>query len=298
MDIQLPNNSVKSNVIPFKDQTQPKEEPETGNIDKNIKPHTADQTESRRDSNYNRELIENFHTLFSDLEKKTHYEILGVPRDSDDNEIKSAYYGLVKKYHPDILSSIDRDISEKADNVFAMITVAYQTLIDENQRAQYDATFELAKLKSQAGALYQAEIEYNEGFALLKQKQYDLAIEKFNKAREINPDNNSYSTLISWANFLKNRDDRLTITESVTAIEKAISRDPTNPENYYYLGSIYKHTNELNKAEINFSKAVEHDPDFVEAKRELRVIKNRKAEMKDSKNLKTEKRFWSGIFKK
>ncbi len=55
---------------------------------------------------------------------------------------------------------------------------------------------------------------------------------------------------------------------------------------------------DLRKAEINFSKAVEHDPDYIEAKRELRIIKNRKTERKNAKNLKTEKRFWSSLFKK
>lgn len=297
-DMQLPDDSGKSNVIPFKDQHVSIEDMQSEQDEKQNDQADAQIKDSRKNSIQNKELLEKFYTLFDDVEQKTHYEILGISKDSDVNEIKSAYYDLVKKYHPDILTSIDRDISERADTVFAKITVAYQILMDENQRAQYDATFELEKLKSQAGVLYQAETEYNEGLAFLKQKQYDLAIEKFNKAKEINPENYSYSTLISWANFLKNRDDMDTINKSISAIEYDITQDPTNPESYYYLGSIYKHINELRKAEINFSKAVEHDPDFVEAKRELRVIKNRKAETKDSKNLKTEKRFWSGIFKK
>ena len=68
------------------------------------------------------------------------------------------------------------------------------------------------------------------------------------------------------------------------------------PENYYYLGSVYKYTNELRKAEKYFEKAIELDPDFIEAKREVRLINTRKTNIKSDKKI--EKNFWSSLFKK
>ena len=37
------------------------------------------------------------------------YQILGIPRDSDEKQIKSAYHKLVRKYHPDISKEKDAE---------------------------------------------------------------------------------------------------------------------------------------------------------------------------------------------
>ena len=86
-------------------------------------------------------------------------------------------------------------------------------------------------------------------------------------------------------------------------LETAVSMDPDLAQNYYYLGSIYKFSDNLFKAKQNYEKAVELDNNFIDAKRELRLITNRKIEEKGLKakkinNKNIEKRFWSGLFKK
>jgi len=58
-----------------------------------------------------------------------YYEILGVPRDASQEEIKKAFRRLAHKYHP------DKGGDEKK---FKEINEAYQVLSDEKKRAQYD----------------------------------------------------------------------------------------------------------------------------------------------------------------
>jgi molecular chaperone DnaJ len=62
-----------------------------------------------------------------------YYEILGVPRDAAESEIKKAYRRLAMEYHPD-RNNGDKSAEEK----FKQITEAYDVLRDPEKRAQYD----------------------------------------------------------------------------------------------------------------------------------------------------------------
>ncbi|KAG8192342.1 hypothetical protein JTE90_002162 [Oedothorax gibbosus] len=64
---------------------------------------------------------------------KDYYKILGVPKNASQKEIKSAYYELAKKNHPDTKKG-----DPQAQAKFQEVSEAYQVLSDENKRSQYD----------------------------------------------------------------------------------------------------------------------------------------------------------------
>ena len=66
------------------------------------------------------------------MKYKDYYEILSVPRSASQQEIKSAYRKLARKYHPDVNKSPD------AQAKFKDINEAYEVLGDENKRKRYD----------------------------------------------------------------------------------------------------------------------------------------------------------------
>ncbi len=66
------------------------------------------------------------------MNKKDYYEVLGVAKDADEKEIKSAFRKLAKKYHPDV--SKEPDAAEK----FKEAQEAYAVLSDPDKRKQYD----------------------------------------------------------------------------------------------------------------------------------------------------------------
>ncbi|MEU7766048.1 J domain-containing protein [Nocardia sp. NPDC049190] len=60
------------------------------------------------------------------------YEVLGVPRDADKDQIQQAYRKLARRYHPDVNSD------PAAADRFKEIGAAYQVLSDPGTRRRYD----------------------------------------------------------------------------------------------------------------------------------------------------------------
>jgi molecular chaperone DnaJ len=66
--------------------------------------------------------------------KRDYYEVLGLKRDATQDEIKSAFRQLAKKWHPDRNPQNKAEAEEK----FKEIAEAYAVLSDEQKRQQYD----------------------------------------------------------------------------------------------------------------------------------------------------------------
>jgi len=67
-------------------------------------------------------------------QQKDLYEILGVLKNAGEEEIKSAFRTLAKKYHPDIYQGDKKEAEEK----FKEIGMAYKILSDPETRKRYD----------------------------------------------------------------------------------------------------------------------------------------------------------------
>lgn len=61
-----------------------------------------------------------------------YYEVLGVPRDADQDTIRRAYRKLAREYHPDLNSDSD------AEERFKELGEAYEVLSDADKRERYD----------------------------------------------------------------------------------------------------------------------------------------------------------------
>ncbi len=256
-------------------------------------PHQTEEEKRRKKET----IIDEILNLHFALGEKSLYELLGVTKEATKDEIKASYFGLVKKFHPDANPDVKREIREKTEEIFTKITSAYETLSDDQKRKEYDSRDEVEKVKSQVKLIYDAELAYREGETFIKQRKYKEAEEKLRQAVNLNPAEAAYLGTLAWAKFLGETDKDLVLNEVKKQLERAISLNPNVAENYFYLGNVYKHIDDTQKAEANFSKAIQFNPDFIEAKRELRLLQQRKSES-NVKDKKREKKFWSSLFKK
>ena len=69
--------------------------------------------------------------------KRDYYEVLGVPRDADEDALKKAYRKLAKKYHPDANPG-----DKEAEAKFKEASEAYSVLSDPQKRQQYGQRIE------------------------------------------------------------------------------------------------------------------------------------------------------------
>ncbi|MFO1293424.1 MAG: molecular chaperone DnaJ [Rubrivivax sp.] len=69
------------------------------------------------------------------MAKRDYYDVLGVPKNASDDDIKKAYRKLAMKHHPDRNQG---DTAKKAEEKFKEAKEAYEMLSDSAKRAAYD----------------------------------------------------------------------------------------------------------------------------------------------------------------
>jgi hypothetical protein len=67
------------------------------------------------------------------------YDVLGVPADASDDEIRHAYLAKAKLLHPDRLAGAPPEVADAANAAMALLNEARRVLEDRAVRARYDA---------------------------------------------------------------------------------------------------------------------------------------------------------------
>ena len=86
---------------------------------------------------------------------KDYYEVLGVPKNAAEKDIKSAYRKLARKWHPDA----NPDKPKEAEEKFKGISEAYEVLGDAEKRKKYDvlgSDWESASKQAEAQRRYRS----------------------------------------------------------------------------------------------------------------------------------------------
>jgi CheY-like chemotaxis protein/tetratricopeptide (TPR) repeat protein len=236
--------------------------------------HSANQPEE------DRQLRSALAAMAERLRGKSYFEMLQVSESASAEEIDEAYERLATKAHPDRYNNASKALRQLADEVFQLLTRAHDTLLDPKRRKAYESERKrgersaVQQAKNQKAV--QAEVEFQHGEALLRQRDYERALAHFTRARDASPKEGEYLAHYAWCFYLCNPDNATVVQEALAHMKRAVkmARDQEKP--YLFLGRLCKVVGDGAGAEQMFTRAVQIRPDCVEAMRELRLINMRK----------------------
>jgi curved DNA-binding protein CbpA len=215
-------------------------------------------------------------SAFDSLGIQNHYEVLGVDRSASENEIKKAYFGLAKLYHPDRhFEPQMSDMKEKLEALFNRLHEAYETLSSPAARNKYNvdlasgsATHRPAK---RAGAKdpddkAAATVRFNEGMKQFNAGNFWGADEAFQVALRLDPDNPEYVYRRGLALSRMPRRGH----EAEEYFVKAARMAPKKMEYALELGNFYLRTEQKAQALSVFQDAQKLDPNSEKIKQAIK----------------------------
>jgi curved DNA-binding protein CbpA len=235
--------------------------------------------------------IEGFLTRLSHAE--THYEVLDLDQKSNMSELKSAYYDIARKYHPDRYRSTDNSLLLRVESAFARVTQAYDTLRDAGQRATYDSKLDSqrraarlaqsapkasspkanTKESDEGGAGYVdpvqlSEANFKEGFAALELGQRNVALGMLGAAAKAVPNEARYRAYYGRALAIHESTRRLAEAE----LQAAVKLDPKNSDYRVMLAELYRDLGFNVRAKSEAERAVAADANNRKARELLKSL--------------------------
>ncbi|MBI3185751.1 MAG: response regulator [Myxococcales bacterium] len=210
------------------------------------------------------------------MRKLSYFEVLGVAQNASREEVKRAYFALAKEYHPDKhFGSASAEIRQLAGQIYDLISTAHDTLADPDERDRYlkDLASGVKRdIGDEVGKILAAEGKFQKGEELLRQRNFRAACGMFQEAIELYGEEGEFHAYLGWTIFQLNPEDPSSTDSALRSLEKAVSLNPKLDRSYLFTGYLYKATGRPDKAEKQFEKAIQCNPDCTEALRELRIL--------------------------
>jgi tetratricopeptide (TPR) repeat protein/DNA-binding response OmpR family regulator len=213
------------------------------------------------------------------LKDATHYEVLGVPPEATVEEIKQAYFAQAKRFHSDSFSGMELGSARRvSEEIFSKVSEAYTVLSTKEQRGEYDVFVDRkAKgLPTDVGAILRAEGLFQKGELYFKAGKWEDAQGLFRDAIALNHAEAEFHAYLGMATFRHSGK----ADQGLQHLEKALELDPRVRKGSLFTAQLLEASGDVERAKTVLRRAIDKDPEFSEAKDELRRLKTRPAEQK------------------
>lgn len=213
--------------------------------------------------------------MLAESANRDHFQILGVTPKALEREISRNYMELAKNFHPDrVEPSAPPELRHLTEQYFARITQAHDILKDTQKRQAYAREV----LEGSAEKILQNESLFEQGQAHLRKGKYQLALETFTKLASQRQHRSDLFIYLCWAKMKVGSPDKK-IEVFLNSINEMISKVPPEDRHsatYFYVKGLFNmQVGDLEKAKSNLKHALILDSNFMEARRDLAVARNR-----------------------
>lgn len=205
------------------------------------------------------------------------YQLLNIPHDANVEEIKTAYFELARKFHPDTFGGdLTPEARQSIFEVFNALTRAYQSLTAKARKktgttvgvgTDIHANVRLAE--ERAVGKERADVLYRKGQKLYDEEKFGGAAAMFQEAARLDTQNADY---FLWLARSEAKVPTLVKKAEMDYLQ-AGKLGPENPEPLVGLGLLYKREGLLSLAAKQFEKAGELDPVHPVVLREIGQVK-------------------------
>jgi curved DNA-binding protein CbpA len=239
--------------------------------------------------------------LFERLNLATnYYQILGVVRTASPADLKRAYHGLAKRFHPDrFRREVDAPTLARIESSFAQVAQAYDALKDSSSRATYDSKLMQQEAASRAArpakpaadeagasaksssppsngqsdapASFRAKEKFQQGLSALQQGNKAFAISSLGEAARLDPTQPRYRAYLGQAMASDARLRRGAEAE----LKAAIALDANNATYRVMLAELYNDLGLLRRAQSELERALALEPQNKLARRLLDKVKGK-----------------------
>lgn len=210
-----------------------------------------------------------------------HFLLLGIKPDAPLDVVRTAFYGLVRRIHPDLLHAVGLVANEESQRLMSRLNEAYAALSNPERRREYEAQLQGAGGRTATEAIVTAaltaEERYRRGHQALRRDALDEAQREFEAAFELKKDEGDYLAMVTWARFCAAPNQEAAAVAARQAFERAVRMAPESVVPRFWLGRLERVLGRTQQALAHFRWVVDQDPRHAEAAAEIRVLMARES---------------------
>jgi tetratricopeptide (TPR) repeat protein len=212
------------------------------------------------------------------------FDLLGVTEGTPADQVKRAAETLLARVHPDRFKGASLTVKQLAEQVFSRVSEAQQVLADPRRRQEHllgrKRAEREAKNTKQAERALEAERAFRDGDTALKARDYEGALRWFGKALQLYPDEGDHHAHYGYVLYLCHPSDPAMVGEAMEHVRRGLKTSSHREKSFLFMGRLHKALGQNEVAEKMFTRAVQIQPECVEAMRELRLINMRREKSK------------------